>query len=85
MRSVNFNPASHEEGSNNLLVLDGSLEAPPRNTTGKQENSNRISEIDTGKNPLNKGGESDIPVGARAPTEKTGPPVDGENNTDLEM
>jgi hypothetical protein len=78
IKGVNSIPASHMEGSNNLLVLDGSLEAPPRNTTGKYENSNCVKEIDIGKNPTKMGGESDILAGAWSPTEKTGPPVEGK-------
>ena len=49
IKGVNSIPASHMEGSNNLLVLDGSLEAPPRNPTGKYENSICVKELDIGK------------------------------------
>ena len=33
---INSTPTSHVEGTNNLLVLDGSLEAPPRNPNGRR-------------------------------------------------
>jgi hypothetical protein len=81
IRTVNSTPASHMEGSNNLLVLDGSLEAPPRNPTGKYEDSSGVKELAIRKNSTMTGGESDIPAGAWSPTEKTGPPVEGKKTT----
>ena len=49
IRSTNFTLASLVEGPNNLLALDGSLEAPPRNPTGKYDNSNCDGDLATGK------------------------------------
>ena len=84
IRITNSRLIPQAEEANNLLVLDGSLEAPPRNPTGKYEISNRIREIGTEKNPLKMDEGSDIPIGALSPTEKAGPPAEEKKNTDLE-